>query len=127
MIHALEIHHDLGDVLVKPVVDVNRARLKRMIQSTLDNYLSDDRVPAQVIHDEARLRHGDYYRTPGYFLRMYRLRAELTQAELAGQTGIHQRRISEMENNKRTMDQAMASRLAQALDCDYQRLLYGNL
>lgn len=123
MTHALEIHHDLGDVLVKPAVEVNRARLKRMIRSTLDSYMSEDRVPAQVVHDEARLRHGDYYRTPGYYLRVYRLRAGLTQVALAGQAGIRQHHLSEMENNKRAIGKTMARKLAQVLDFDYRRLL----
>ena len=123
MTHTLEIHHDLGDVLIKPAGKVNRMRLKRMIRSTLDSYMSEDRVPAQMVHDETRLRHGDYYKTPGYYLKLYRQRAGLTQSELADQTGIRQHHLSEMENNKRTMGKAMARKLAQILDCDYRRLL----
>ena len=123
MTNALEIHHDLGDVLVKPTVEVNRTRLKRMIRSTLDSYMNEDRVPAQTVHDEASMRHGDYYRTPGYYLRMYRLRADLIQTQLAGQAGIRQHHLSEMENNKRAMGKTIARRLAQILNCDYRRLL----
>ena len=123
MTHTLEIHHDLGDVLIKPAGKVNRMRLKRMIRSTLDSYMSEDRVPAQMVHDEARLRHGDYYKTPGYYLKLYRQRAGLTQVQLSDQTGIRQHHLSEMENNKRVMGKAMARKLALILDCDYRRLL----
>ena len=94
-----------------------------MIRSTLDSYVNEDRVPAQTVHDEARLRHGYYYKTPGYYLRMYRLRAELVQAQLADKAGIRQHHLSEMENNKRTIGKTMATKLAQILDCDYRRLL----
>ena len=123
MTYALEIHHDLGDVSVKPAAGVDRARLKKMLRATLDQYQDEERVPAQVIHDEARLRHGDYYRTPGYYLRAYRHRAGLTQTQLADQTGIRQHHLSEMENNKRTIGKTIATRLAQILNCDYRRLL----
>ena len=82
-----------------------------------------NRVPAQTLHDEIRQRYGDAYRTPGYYLRLYRQRAGLTQAQLAGQTGIRQHHLSEMENNKRAMGKTMARKLAQVLDCDYRRLL----
>ena len=56
MNQALEIHHDLADVIVKPSVTVNQKRL--MICSTLDQYLDEDRVPAKEIHDKVRERHG---------------------------------------------------------------------
>ncbi len=82
-----------------------------------------NRVPAQTLHDEIGQRYGDAYRTPGYYLRSYRQRAGLTQAQLAGQTGIRQHHLSEMENNKRALGKAMARKLAQVLDCDYRRLL----
>ncbi len=123
MINVLEIHHDLGDVLVKPMVGVNRARLKKMIRATLDQYQNEERVPAQRVHDDARLRHSDDYRTPGYYLRVYRHRAGQTQSQLAEQAGIRQHHLSEMENNKRTIGKTIARKLAQILDCDYRRLL----
>lgn len=123
MTYALEIHHDLGDVSVKPVAGVNRARLKKMIRATLDQYQDEELVPAQIIHDEARLRHGDYYRTPGYYLRVYRHRADLTQTQLAEQAGIHQHHLSEMENNKRSIGKTIARKLAKILNFDYRRLL----
>jgi len=123
MSQALKIHHDLGDITLKPRGKVNPARLKKMICTTLDQYLAEDRVPARVIHDEAKQRHGDHYRTPGYYVRLYRQRAELTQAKLSDQTGIRQHHLSEIENNKRVLGKANAKKLADVLDCDYRKLL----
>lgn len=123
MNQALKIHHDLGDVVMKPSGKVNQARLKKMILSTLDQYLEEDGVPAKTIHDEAKQRHGRHYRTPGYYVRLYRKRAELTQVELADKTGIRQHHLSEMENNKRVLGKANAKKLADILACDYRKLL----
>ena len=80
-------------------------------------------VPAQTLHDEIREYYGDAYRTPGYYLRLYRLRADLTQVQLAGQAGIRQRHLSEMENNKRPIDKTLARKLAHILDFDYRKLI----
>ena len=94
-----------------------------MIRATLDQYLDEDRIPAAAVHQAARARHGDAYETPGYYLRLYRLRAELTQATLADQLAIRQHHLSEMEHNKRPIGKAMAKKLAAILDCDYRKLL----
>ncbi len=123
MSQALTIHHDLGDVILKPSGKVNQARLKKMLRSTLDEYLAEDRVPASKLHAEAKQRHGDDYRTPGYYVRLCRQRAELTQAELADETGIRQHHLSEMENNKRALGKANAKKLASVLACNYRKLL----
>lgn len=120
---ALKIHHDLADVIVKPSGKINQTRLKKMICSTLDQYLIEDRVPAKVVHDAAKHRHGDHYCTAGYYLRVYRQRAGLTQVELARQVSIRQHHLSEMENNKRVIGKANAKKLAEILDCDYRKLL----
>ena len=123
MNEAVKIHHALADVVLKPSVKVNAARLKKMISSTLDQYLEEGRVSAKTLHEAASKRYGDIYRSPGYYLRLYRLRTELTQAELAEQTGIRQHHLSEMENNKRALGKANARKLARILNCDYRRLL----
>lgn len=123
MSQALKIHHTLGDVVLKPSGKVNQGRLKKMIRATLDQYLEEDRLTAKTLHDEAKQRHGDTYRTPGYYLRLYRQRAELTQTELAGKTGIRQHHLSEMEHNKRVIGKANAKKLAAILDCDYRKFL----
>jgi DNA-binding XRE family transcriptional regulator len=93
-----------------------------MISPGMDQYLDDELVPAQTLHDQIRRRYGDAYRTPGYYLRLYRLRASLTQAQLACQAGIRQRHLSEMENNKRSIDKTLARKLAHILDFDYRKL-----
>ena len=90
---------------------------------SMDQYLDDELVPAQILHDEVRQRYGNAYRTPGYYLRLYRLRADLTQVQLAGQAGIRQRHLSEMENNKRPIDKTLARKLAHILDFDYRKLI----
>ncbi|EDZ65762.1 transcriptional regulator [Nitrosococcus oceani] len=96
-----------------------------MIRATLDQYLEEDRVSAKTLHDEAKQRHGDDYRTPGYYLRLYRHRAERTQAELAEKTGLRQHHLSEMEHHKGVIGNANANakKLAPILDCDYRKLL----
>lgn len=119
----MRIHHELGDVVIKPTGTVNAARLKRTIREALDRYQESERVPASVVHAEARERHGEAYRTPGYYLRLYRQRAELTQAQLAERTDLRQHHLSEMEHNKRPIGKTTAQRLAEVLDCDYRRLL----
>ncbi|MEE8060157.1 MAG: helix-turn-helix transcriptional regulator [Pseudomonadales bacterium] len=123
MSQALTIHHDLGDVIVTPSCKVNKARLKQMIRSTLDQYLVEDRVPAAQVHAQTKQRHGDQYQTAGYYLRLYRQRAELTQVGLAEQSGIRQHHLSEMENNKRALGKNTAKKMAEILDCDYRKLL----
>ena len=89
----------------------------------LDQYLIEDRVPAESVHEAARQHHGRYYRTAGYYLRVYRQRADLTQVELARQAGLRQRHLSEMENNRRAVGTADAKKLARILNCDYRRFL----
>ena len=123
MNQALTIHHDLGDVVLTPNGKINPSRLKKMICSTLDQYLEEDCVPAERLHADRKKQHGERYRTPGYYLRVYRQRANLTQAELAKKTDIRQHHLSEMENNKRVLGKANAKKLASVLQCDYRKLL----
>ncbi len=67
--------------------------------------------------------YGDTYETPGYYLRAYRIKADLTQAELAKKLNIKQHHVSEMEHNKRSIGKTLAKKLATVLNCDYRRLL----
>ena len=120
---ALKIHHDLGDIVLKTSSKVNSVRLKKMIRSTLDQYLEEERISASTLHADTKQRHGKYYQTSGYYLRAYRQRADLTQVGLADKVGMLQHHLSEMENNKRPIGKAAAQKLAQALNCDYRKLL----
>lgn len=123
MSEALKIHHPLGDVRIAPANKVNAARLKRVIRTALDGYLDEVQVPAALVHAEARSRHGANYGTPGYYLRLYRLRADMSQVDLAEKAKMLQHHLSEMEHSKRTIGKTLAKRLAKILRCDYQRLL----
>lgn len=123
MNEALRIDHDVGNVVLTPKGKVNMTRLKRMIRATLDQYLEEDRVPSDVVHNAAKSRHGATYQTPGYYLRLYRLRAELTQTTLAKRLDVRQHHLSEMEHNKRVIGKAMAKKLAAELDCEYRKFL----
>lgn len=123
MSQTVTIHHELAEVVIKAGDNVNQTRLKKLIRSTLDQYEQEDRIPAQQVHDDAKARHGKHYQTPGYYLRLYRLRADMTQAELAKKTGIRQHHLSEMENNKRSLGKANAKKLAAELNCDYRNLM----
>lgn len=123
MNQALTIHHPLGDIIVNLHQRVNRNELKKLISSTMDLYQEEQNISASQVHAGARVRHGDRYQTAGYYLRLYRLRADLTQARLAERADIHQHHLSEMEHNRRPIGKAMAKKLAAILDCDYQKLL----
>ena len=123
MSEALQIHHNVADVVVKPSGKVNHARLRKIIYSALDQYVIEDHIPAEAIHDAAKAHHGEYYRTGGYYLRVYRQRADMTQIELAEQTGIKQHHLSEIENNKRVIGKVNAKKLARILNCDYRKFL----
>ena len=60
---------------------------------------------------------------PGVFLAGARYREGMTQAPLAGVTGIPRRHISEMENGRRPIGKKNARLLADALRIDPRRLL----
>ena len=55
-----------------------------------------------------------------------RLKAGLTQAELAAELGIRQNMVSDYERGRRTYSAAMASRLSQVLKVKEERLRYGS-
>lgn len=58
----------------------------------------------------------------GNLLEAARLRAGLTQKELAEKTGLKQNMISDYERSKRRLTRAMARRIAAALDMPVERL-----
>ncbi|MGA7877356.1 MAG: helix-turn-helix transcriptional regulator [Desulfoferrobacter sp.] len=60
---------------------------------------------------------------PGILLKGARGKEGHTQKELSKITGIPQRHISEMENDKRPIGKEIAKRLAEALNVDYRIFL----
>ena len=102
---------------------VNVNKIKNAICSALDQCQIEDKVLAEQVHTDTRKRHADSYRTAGYYCKLYRQRASLTQSQLAEQAGIRQHHLSEIENNKRELGKVNAKKIVEILDCDYRRLL----
>ena len=117
------IHHELATVIVTPKVRLDSARLKREIKAAVKKYDDETLIPASVVQREIRKRLGDYYGTPGYYIRVYRHREDLTQAALAKKADIRQAHLSEMENNKRPIGKGNARKLGKLLGFDYRKLL----
>src|ERR1700738_3486875 len=95
---SIKIHHVLADIKIEPHTPISPRTLKHLIRLALDSYIA---VPATTIHQETKERHGENYQTVRYYLKLYRLRKDLTQAQLAALVGIKQHHLSEMEHNKR--------------------------
>jgi ribosome-binding protein aMBF1 (putative translation factor) len=62
----------------------------------------------------------------GNLLAGARLKAGLTQAQLAGKLGIKQNMVSDYERGRRTYSDAMATRLAVTLEVREELLKYGS-
>ena len=62
----------------------------------------------------------------GNLLAGARLKAGLTQAQLAEELGIRQNMVSDYERGRRTYSDAMAKRLSKALKVKEERLKYGS-
>ena len=90
----------------------------------LDSYALSKNVPASIIHAEIKNKNPRSYNTPGYYLHLFRSRANLSQEQLAKNIGIKQHHISEMEKNKRHIGKVLAKKLASKLDCDYKKFLW---
>ena len=123
MKQALKISHEIAEVIVKPTGNINVTQLEKTLRTALDQLETESMVPASVVHAEAKKRFGAAYQSPGYYLRLYRLRSSLTQVELARKVGMRQHHLSEVENNKRSLGKSSAQKLGQFLNCDYRLLL----
>ncbi len=77
-----------------------------------------DSVPWREVFQEF-----DEDQEPGVCLSGARIKGDMTQAELSSLTGIPQRHISEMENNKRPIGKINAKKLAESLNVDYRLFL----
>ncbi|HSX04130.1 MAG TPA: helix-turn-helix transcriptional regulator [Rhabdochlamydiaceae bacterium] len=60
---------------------------------------------------------------PGYTLKAYRCKHELTQKEFGKIIGVSQNHLSEMENGKRPIGKEMAKRFAKFFKIDYRNFL----
>jgi DNA-binding XRE family transcriptional regulator len=95
--------------------------IKHILKSALDAYSQSRPISANVVHAETKIRNAADYKTPGYYLRVYRLRADHTQQALADKLGIRQHHLSEIENNKRPLGKELAKKIAVTLKCDYKQ------
>lgn len=89
--------------------------------NTIDNILSADKSDSISIEDT------DFYKEMqsnriGNLLEGARLKAGITQAELAQKLNVRQNMISDYERGKRRISKAMAERLAKALGIDVKHL-----
>lgn len=121
--HEIKLNHSLADIKIHPLYDIDSSVIQTLIKLALDSYVLVQNVPAKVINSEVSNKHKENYHTPGYYLHLFRLRANLSQIKLAENIGIKQHHISEMEKNKRPIGKNLAKKLAIALDCDYKKFL----
>lgn len=88
--------------------------------STITRYVETLEKSDSIPWREVAGRRGS---VPASVLRGYRSKSEITQTRLSELTGIPQRHISEMEQEKRPIGKENAKKLAKALDTDYRMFL----
>ncbi len=123
MKEVIVLHHPLADIRIKPFEYHQAKKIRQVIHAALNEYLEETSIAASTLHAETKAHHGKTYKTPGYYLRIYRTRSDLTQKELAHRLKVRQHHLSEMENNKRPIGKALAKKLAEELHCDYHKFL----
>lgn len=114
MLERTKKHHTDS---VRFIGAVNKVQELRLFAAKIGLQEADDSIPWREAFPEFAGNEA------GATLAGFRHREGMTQAMLAEATGIPQRHISEMENGKRGIGVASAKRLAEALHCDYRRLL----
>ena len=118
----IQLNHPLADIRIK-ALKCDQSRLMALIRETLDTHLMESSIDSSVFQEKVEKKFGKHYKTPGYYVRLYRNRSDLTQARLANQLEIKQHHISEIENNKRAIGKVLAKKLGQLLQCDYRKFL----
>ena len=123
--HEIKLNHSLANIKIQPLDDIDSTDLKNLIKLALDSYALrlNQSIPASVIHSEIRNKHQEDFGTPGYYLRLFRSREDLSQGKLAENIGIKQHHISEMEKNKRPIGKTLAKKFATVFGCDYKKFL----
>lgn len=97
----------------------NVDRIKQFVEQ-IEPVQGDD---AAITLDEFFTKHFPGQIEAAVYLRGIRYREDLTQKQLADQTGIPQRHISEMENGRRPIGKERAKKLAKVLNADYRIFL----
>jgi DNA-binding XRE family transcriptional regulator len=120
---TVHIHHPLADIQIRPLAVHRVLDLKKFIRHALDDYVEQETVDLSEIRAQIKKKHGSDFQTPGYYLRVYRTRADLTQVALAKKLNVKQHHLSEIENNKRSIGKELAKKLAVVLKCDYRKFL----
>lgn len=111
------------DEIRKGIADANAGLLTPHAEVVASWEAKFATVSTDFLQEQLKEKYGDYYRTPGYLLKAYRNRADLTQVQLAKKTKVKQHHISEMEHNKRPIGKKLAKTIADVLRCDYRELL----
>lgn len=120
--YEIKLDHHLANIKIQPLENVNSVDLKNLIKLALDSYALSQNIPASIIHAEIKDKH-ENFGTPGYYLRLFRSREDLSQLKLAENIGIKQHHISEMEKNKRVIGKTLAKKFAALFGCDYKKFL----
>lgn len=120
MRHIEEITVTIKGLAPKPERYVVPKHLGRKLLAMLEaEQEKSDSIPAEVVFPVLN----DDVQRPATCLRGLRYRQEMTQKQLADKIGIRQHHLSEMENGKRPIGKAMAKKLAEALNGNWQTLM----
>jgi len=103
--------------MIGPVRNMNKA-IKALAELGFEDFSDSEVLPWR----EAFPGH-DVNSEPGVFLAGARGKEGVTQKLLSDKTGIPQRHISEMENNKRPIGKKTAMKFAKVLKIDYRVFL----
>jgi hypothetical protein len=93
MKETILLHHPLADIRIKAIEHRQAEKLRQVIGSALDEYLEETSIAASALHASTKAHHGKAYKTPGYYLRIYRTRSDLTQKELAKRLEVMQHHL----------------------------------
>ena len=111
--HTRKPHTDISITFIGP--DSLRMKAIELMQS-----IGFSNAEPSISWDKAL---PEYVNNHGAVLRGARGKEEFTQKQLAEKSGIPQRHISEMENNKRPIGKKNAQIFAKALNIDYRVFL----
>ena len=71
---TIKVQHSIANIQIKPHSNVSTITIKRLICLALDSYAESESIPANVVHEEAKMRNKEYYQSPGYYLKIFRLK-----------------------------------------------------